>query len=50
MRKKSSEKEKLALENGLVELTIILLKFIKKLRMKLLTTKNFNTKSHDQII
>jgi hypothetical protein len=50
MKKKLSEKEKLALENGLVELTIILLKFIKKLRMKLLITKNFNTKLHDQII
>jgi hypothetical protein len=50
MKEKSLEKEKLALENGLVELTIIWLKFMKKLRLKLLTTKNFNIKSHDQYI
>jgi hypothetical protein len=50
MKKKLSEKEKLALENGLVELTIILPKFTKRQKLKLLTTRNSNIKSHDQNI
>jgi hypothetical protein len=50
MKEKLLEKEKLALENGLVELTIILPKFTKRQKLKLLTTKKFNTKSNDQNI